>query len=367
MRDIDFRIRWGCRLRHHVRHGLQGELGRIQGHGSRAYGTPRYLDLIKENFVDIKDDGMFRLDLDYFDYRTGLTMTNGCFDALFGGPPRRPEARLSQRDMDLAVPVQAVTEEIVLKLAASVARGRRTRPVPRRRCRAKRRRERQAAEAWRFDRMWLQRRRATPEARWRALVAAHMYKREPRAPIASGDGMRGSFLGPLCAGRHRASASGSGREGPPRCPTQRSLRMPPTRSPRARRWAGTRADGIRAARLGGRSILGDCAADDAETPGPQGEESRVVPVGSPLSAARGRRRLVRARHRQSLHAAWRRRRQRASHSDDERAVVALRHRQAQCSAVVDPAVTHVDYSARVQTVHKETNPRDHDLISCLKT
>ena len=85
--------------------------------GLAPYGEPRYVDLIKQKLIDIKDDGSFRLNLDYFDYCTGLTMTNARFDALFGGPPRKPEAPLTQREMDLAASVQAVTEEVVLKLA----------------------------------------------------------------------------------------------------------------------------------------------------------------------------------------------------------------------------------------------------------
>ena len=78
--------------------------------------------LILEHLVDLKDDGSFRLDLDYFDYCTGLTMTNGRFDALFGGKPRDPSERLDQRHMDLAASVQQVTEEIVLRLTRSLAR-----------------------------------------------------------------------------------------------------------------------------------------------------------------------------------------------------------------------------------------------------
>ena len=80
-----------------------------------------YLDLIKQNLIDIKDHGSFRLNLDYFDYCTGLTMTNARFAALFGAPPRKPEAPLTRREMDLAASVQAVTEEVVLKLADTIA------------------------------------------------------------------------------------------------------------------------------------------------------------------------------------------------------------------------------------------------------
>ena len=90
--------------------------------GLAPYGEPKYLELIKQKLIDIKDDGSFRLNLDYFDYCTGLTMTNARFDALFGAPPRKPEAPLTQREMDLAASVQAVTEEVMLKLAGAVAR-----------------------------------------------------------------------------------------------------------------------------------------------------------------------------------------------------------------------------------------------------
>src|SRR5213078_2273869 len=102
--------------------GFKVNSGEYKVMGLAPYGTPRHLGLIKEKLVDIKDDGSFRLNMDYFDYCTGLTMTNARFDALFGAPPRRPEAPLTQREMDLAASVQAVTEEIVLKLARAVGR-----------------------------------------------------------------------------------------------------------------------------------------------------------------------------------------------------------------------------------------------------
>src|SRR6185436_11228626 len=102
--------------------GFKVNSGEYKVMGLAPYGEPRYADLIRQKLVDIKEDGSFRLDLDYFDYCTGLTMTNARFDALFGGPPRRPEAPLTQREMDLAASVQAVTEEIVLKLARAIGR-----------------------------------------------------------------------------------------------------------------------------------------------------------------------------------------------------------------------------------------------------
>jgi len=89
--------------------GFKVNSGEYKVMGLAPYGEPRYADLIKENLIDIKEDGSFRLNLEYFDYCTGLRMTNGKFDALFGGPARKPEQPLTQREMDLAASIQAVT------------------------------------------------------------------------------------------------------------------------------------------------------------------------------------------------------------------------------------------------------------------
>ena len=96
--------------------------------GLAPYGEPRYVDLIKKHLIDIKEDGSFHLDMRYFNYCAGLTMTNDRFHALFGGPPRSPESQLTQREMDLAASIQAVTEEIVISWprASSGQRDRRT-------------------------------------------------------------------------------------------------------------------------------------------------------------------------------------------------------------------------------------------------
>jgi carbamoyltransferase len=89
--------------------------------GLAPYGEPRYADKIYEHLIDVKEDGSFRLDQQYFNYCTGLTMTNARFDALFGGPPRKADERLEQKHMDLAASVQKVTEDVMLKLARSAA------------------------------------------------------------------------------------------------------------------------------------------------------------------------------------------------------------------------------------------------------
>jgi carbamoyltransferase len=90
--------------------------------GLAPYGTPRYTQLIRDNLIDLKADGSFRLNLDYFNYCTGLTMTSERFHSLFGGPPRDPESLLEQRHMDIAASVQVVLEDAVLRLTRSLAR-----------------------------------------------------------------------------------------------------------------------------------------------------------------------------------------------------------------------------------------------------
>jgi carbamoyltransferase len=102
--------------------GFKVNSGEYKVMGLAPYGEPKYASLILDHLVDLKEDGSFRLDLDYFDYCTGLTMTNSRFDALFGSKPRDPSEPLDQRHMDLAASVQHVTEEIVLRLTRSLAR-----------------------------------------------------------------------------------------------------------------------------------------------------------------------------------------------------------------------------------------------------
>jgi carbamoyltransferase len=97
--------------------GFKVNSGEYKLMGLASYGRPRYAQTIRDELVDIKPDGSFRLNLDYFDFCTGLTMTNRRFDRLFGGPPREPEATLTAREMDLAASVQCVTEDIVVRLA----------------------------------------------------------------------------------------------------------------------------------------------------------------------------------------------------------------------------------------------------------
>jgi carbamoyltransferase len=102
--------------------GFKVNSGEYKVMGLAPYGKPKYVQAIYDNLIDLKEDGTFRLKMDYFNYCTGLTMTNGKFDHLFGGPPRKPETLLTQRDMDLARSIQEVTEEVMLRLARSLHR-----------------------------------------------------------------------------------------------------------------------------------------------------------------------------------------------------------------------------------------------------
>jgi carbamoyltransferase len=90
--------------------------------GLAPYGEPKYVDVIYRELIDLKDDGSFALNQRYFNYLSGLTMTNAAFDQLFGAPPREPETKLSQREMDLARSVQVVCEEVMLRMARTAHR-----------------------------------------------------------------------------------------------------------------------------------------------------------------------------------------------------------------------------------------------------
>ena len=88
--------------------------------GLAPYGNPSFKNLIEDNLIKILEDGSFQLNMNYFDYATGLTMTNKKFDKLFGAPPRKPEAKITQREMDLAASIQKITEEVVIKISKNI-------------------------------------------------------------------------------------------------------------------------------------------------------------------------------------------------------------------------------------------------------
>jgi carbamoyltransferase len=177
--------------------GFKVNSGEYKVMGLAPYGEPKYTHLILEHLLDLKEDGTFRLNMDYFNYATGLTMTNQRFDRLFGGPPRHRESQISQREMDLAASVQAVTEEVVLRLVRTVhrdlqepylclaggvalncvANGRVLREGP-------------------FEDLWIQPAAGdSGSALGAALAVWHQYHNQPRA-VNGQDRMQGAYLGP---------------------------------------------------------------------------------------------------------------------------------------------------------------------------
>jgi len=350
--------------------GFKVNSGEYKVMGLAPYGEAKYAALIREHLIDVKDDGSFRLNLDYFDYCTGLTMTNQRFDALFGGPPRKADALLGQKEMDLAASVQQVTEEVVLKLARSVARETGEKNLclaggVALNCVANGKLLRQRS----FERLWLQ--PAAGDAGGSlgaALVAAHMYRREPRPVDPSHDRMSGSYLGPghdTAETVQRLTAIGARFEVldeaqiVDRCAATLAQGQ-------ALGWHQGRMEfGPRA--LGGRSILGD-----ARSPTMQKLLNLKVKYRESF------RPFAPAVLREDV-SDW-------FDLDDDSPYMLLvadvldRHRIAMTTEQQElfgidklnvprssiPAVTHVDYSARIQTVHRETNPRFYAVIERFK-
>jgi len=178
--------------------GFRVNSGEYKLMGLAPYGEPRYVNRILDNLIDLREDGSFRANMDYFGYLGGLTMTNRRFDALFDGPPREPESGLTQREMDLARSIQVVTEEVVLRMArnAAATTGKRDACLAggvALNCVANGRLLREGP----FDRIWIQ--PAAGDAGG-ALGAAfygwHQIADGPRAAGRTNDGMRGAYLGP---------------------------------------------------------------------------------------------------------------------------------------------------------------------------
>ena len=178
--------------------GFRVNSGEYKVMGLAPYGQPKYVQAIYDNLIDLKADGTFRLNMKYFNYCTGLTMTSGKFDDLFGGPPRKPESLLTQRDMDLARSIQEVTEEIMLRLARSVHRETGTKNLclaggVALNCVGNGRILREGP----FDRVWIQ-----PSAGdaggavGAALTAWYQLEDKPRNVDGVTDAMQGAYLGP---------------------------------------------------------------------------------------------------------------------------------------------------------------------------
>jgi len=347
--------------------GFKVNSGEYKVMGLAPYGTPRYVDLIFDKLVQLKDDGSFKLNLDYFNYVHGLTMTNGAFDRLFAGPPRKPESPITQREMDVAASVQVVTEEIVLRMARHVQRetglanlclaggvalncvanGRLLREGP-------------------FERLWIQ--PAAGDAGGAvgvALAIEHKVLGNARRERAEGDGMKGSYLGPAFSDDEIArflAATGAVAEKLP-LPSLIERTAELLAQEKVVGWLQGRMEfGPRA--LGNRSILGDPRSPRMQSvmnlkikfregfrpfaPSVLREhlsEYFELDVDSPYMLLVA---PVRAPHRIPM-------------SAEQQRLFGIEKLNVPRSSI--PAVTHVDYSARIQTVHAETNPTYHALLS----
>jgi carbamoyltransferase len=365
--------------------GFKVNSGEYKVMGLAPYGEPRYAGLIREHLIDVKADGSFRLNMDYFDYCTGLTMTNARFDELFGGPPRRPEEPLTQREMDLAASVQAVTEEVVLRLARSVAKETGERNLclaggVALNCVANGKILRDGA----FERIWVQPAAGDAGgALGAALAAWHLQLGGARLPLPQpspgadtgtgsdygpGDAMQGAYLGPEYGQAEcRAALEKVGavwREVPDAdlyALTARALA-----EGKSVGWFQGRMEfGPRA--LGGRSILGD-----PRSPTMQKLLNLKVKYREsfrPFAPAVLREDVadwfeLDADSPYMLLVADVKEARRRAMSDEERSLFGIDKLNVPRSDI--PAVTHVDYSARIQTVHRGTNPRFHALISAFK-
>jgi carbamoyltransferase len=350
--------------------GFKVNSGEYKVMGLAPYGEPKFKDLILDNLFDLKEDGSFRMNMSYFDYCTGLRMTNGRFDALLGGPPRKPEEPLTQRHMDLATSIQAVVEEVVLRLTRSLQLETASKNLclaggVALNCVANGKVLRDSG----FERLWIQ--PAAGDAGGAvgaALAAYHLFRKMPRQVNGVADAMRGSFLGPSFSqseieGRlTRAGAKFTvmseddfveavvtalvegkavgwfqGRmEFGPRALGARSILGDP-RSPTMQRTLNLKVKYRESFRPFAPSVLREDVGDWFELQ----VDSPYMLLVADVADGHCRQMTV-----------------------EEQALQGIDKLNVSRSDI--PAVTHVDYSARIQTVHKETNPRYHALISAFK-
>ena len=178
--------------------GFRVNSGEYKVMGLAPYGEPKYAKLIKDNLIDIKEDGSFSLNMSYFNYCTGLTMTNEKFDSLFGGPPRKPESTITQREMDLAASIQIVIEEIIIKLAKGISKISEQKNLclaggVALNCVANGKLMRESV----FENIWIQPAAGDAGgALGAALGAYHVMLDQPRKVSSTLDSMKGSYLGP---------------------------------------------------------------------------------------------------------------------------------------------------------------------------
>ncbi len=347
--------------------GFKVNSGEYKVMGLAPYGQPIYTDLIKENLMSIAEDGSFRLDMSYFNYTTGMTMTNKKFHDLFGGPPRKSESELTQRDMDLAASVQKVTEEIVVKLAKGIANETGERNLclaggVALNCVANGILLREKI----FDNIWIQ--PAAGDAGGAigaALAAWYLHLGNERQATSGKDAMNGSYLGPEFSDEQIEAELLAAGAVFKKCTSTELVDHVATAlaDERAIGWMQGRMEfGPRA--LGGRSIIAD-----PRSPVMQKQLNLKVKYREsfrPFAPSVLREYVDEWFEHDSdspymLMVADVRNDKRRTMTHEEESLFGIEKLNVSRSQV--PAITHVDYSARIQTVHSETNPRFHAVIS----
>jgi carbamoyltransferase len=350
--------------------GFKVNSGEYKVMGLAPYGEPKFKNLILDKIVDLKEDGSFRLDQQYFDYCTGLRMTNDKFGALFGGKARTPEQQLTQHHMDLAASVQAVTEEIVIRLGKSVKKETGAKNIclaggVALNCVANGKLLRENV----FDGIWVQPAAGDAGGAVGAAYAAyHGFLGQARKLNGHMDSMAGSYLGPEFKDdeiAERLTAAGA---------KFTLLKHDEMIEQTAQALADSKAVGWMQGRmefgprsLGARSILGD-----ARSPSMQKtlnlkvkyRESFRPFAPAVLSEDVSKYFDIKTESPYMLMVAPVVEDRRRAMTAEEEALFGIDKLNVPRSDI--PAVTHVDYSARVQTVHEETNPDFHKLIEAFK-
>ena len=350
--------------------GFKVNSGEYKVMGLAPYGDPCYADLIKDKLITVADDGSFQLDMSYFEYATGLTMTNKKFDSLFGGPPRKPEAKLTQREMDLAASIQKVTENIIVKIAKDIAKSTGERNLclaggVALNCVANGVLLREKI----FDNIWIQPAAGDAGgALGAALSVWYLHHNNERKISVQKDSMKGSYLGPEFSNTEietELKACGAVYK---KLSENELIEQVATAlsDEKAIGWMQGRMEfGPRA--LGGRSIIAD-----PRSPFMQKQLNLKVKYREsfrPFAPSVLREDVNEWFDHNSdspymlLVADVQKDKHRAMTADEE-ALSGIDKLNIPRSSV--PAITHVDYSARIQTVHEDTNPRYYALISKFK-
>ena len=350
--------------------GFKVNSGEYKVMGLAPYGEPIYAQTIMDNLIDIKPDGSFRLDQSYFDYCTGLRMTNSKFDDLFGGPPTKSEGWLTEKEMNIAASIQAVTEEVVLRLTRALAKESGAKNLclaggVALNCVANGKVLRDGA----FENIWIQPAAGDAGgALGAALCAYHHFQDQPRNTDSLTDRMKGSYLGPEFSDQiiqECLTTAGAKFETYDDATIIDKTAKALADGKSVGWFQGRMEFGPRA--LGGRSILGDPRSPEMQKTlnlkikyresfrpfAPSVLEEEVadwfeIDTESPYML---------------LVAKVAKKRQKAMSAEDQK-LFGIEKLNIQRSEI--PAVTHVDYSARVQTVNAETNPKYHALLSKFK-